>query len=235
MTESAPAELRGQAARWAGQREKRRAEFIDAALAVIAEQGPGVSVEDIAAQVGVARTRLYRHFTDRKDLERAISARVAHRVVDELGPIWRPQGSARQMIAGAVGAYVHWLDANRNLHEYLLAHVRPDDDPTSLDGYPGVRKAVADHIGRVFNTYLDILGVPPGIASDLAYAVVGMVESVTGRRDDVVPPDGQSVKIDRLTAWTWAMLAAVLSEAGVELDPDLELPSFVTLDPGTAP
>jgi AcrR family transcriptional regulator len=226
MTDAAPVELRGQAARWAGQREKRREEFIDAALRVIAEQGPGVSVEDIAAQVGVARTRLYRHFTDKADLERAISARVAHLVVADLGPIWQPKGSARQMISAAIGAYVHWLDANRNLHDYLVAHVRADDDPTSLDGYPGVRKAVADHIGRVFGTYLDVLGIPREIAADLAYAVVGMVESVTGRRDDPIPPDGQSVKIDRLTAWTWAMLSSVLADAGVELDPDLVLPSF---------
>ena len=130
------------------------------------------------------------------------------------------------MISGAIGAYVHWLDTNRNLHDYLVGHVRADDDPTSLDGYPGVRKAVADHIGRVFGTYLDVLGIPREIAGDLAYAVVGMVESVTGRRDGVNPPDGQSVKIDRLTAWTWAMLSAVLADAGVELDPDLVLPSF---------
>lgn len=225
MTEAA--EPSGQAARWAGQRERRREEFVDAALRVVAERGPGVSVEDIAAAVGVARTRLYRHFDDRRDLERAISARVAHLVVAELGPIWRPQGSARQMIAGAVGAYVHWLDANRHLHDYLLGHVRPDDDPTSLDGYLGVRKAVADHLARVFGTYLDLLGTPREVAADLAYAVVGMVESVTGQRT----PDGQSATIDRLTAWTWAMLASVLAEAGVELDPDLVLPAFFNLAP----
>ncbi|MGQ0464500.1 MAG: TetR/AcrR family transcriptional regulator [Sporichthyaceae bacterium] len=221
-------ELTGQAARWAGQRERRREEFVDAALRVIAERGPGVSVEDIAAAVGVARTRLYRHFDDRKDLERAISTRVAHLVVADLGPIWRPRGSARQMIAGAIGAYVHWLDANRNLHDYLLGHVRPDDDPNSLDGYVGVRKAVADHLARVFGTYLDLLGTPREVAADLAYAVVGMVESVTGRRDQ---PDGQSAKVDRLTAWTWAMLASVLADAGVELDPDLVLPSFFAVAP----
>lgn len=224
-----PEELSGQAARWAGQRERRREEFVDAALRVIAEQGPGVCVEDIAAAVGVARTRLYRHFTDRADLERAISARVARLVVADLGPVWRPTGSARQMIAGAIGAYVHWLDANRNLHEYLLAHVRAEDDATSLDGYPGVRKAVAEHLGRVFAGYLDLLGVPRTVAADLAYAAVGMVESVAGRRDGA--PDGKSVTIDRLAAWTWAMLSAVLAEAGVELDPDLALPSFGAFEP----
>ena len=41
--------------RWAGQRERRRAEFIDAALVVIEQHGPQTSTEQIAAHVGVSR------------------------------------------------------------------------------------------------------------------------------------------------------------------------------------
>jgi AcrR family transcriptional regulator len=215
--------LRGQAARWAGQRERRRAEFVDAALGVIAEQGPAVSVEDIAARVGVARTRIYRHFTDRADLERAISARVAQLVVAELEPLWHPQGSARQMISGAIGSYVRWIGDNRNLHLYLHAHARPDDDPTDIDAYPGVRRAVAEHLSGLFGGYLGLLGLDASIATDLAHAVVGMVESVADRwaAGDAGEPDAV---IERLGQWTWAMLADTLAGAGVTLDPDLPLP-----------
>lgn len=220
-------ELRGQAARWAGQRDRRRAEFVEAALGVIAEQGPGVSVEDIAARVGVARTRLYRHFTDRADLERAITARVAQLVVAELDALWRPQGSARQMIGSAIGAYVGWLDRNRNLHGYLLGHSGIAEDPAS---YPGVRRAVAEHLTGLFGGYLALLDVEPGVAADLAHAVVGMVESVMGRWLSAVTASIDAATIPaeavvaRLSAWTWALLDSVLRAAGLELDPDLELP-----------
>jgi AcrR family transcriptional regulator len=223
IPEPAAAPLRGQAARWAGQRERRRAEFVEAALGVIAEQGPAVSVEDIAARVGVARTRIYRHFTDRADLERAISARVARLVVAELEPLWHPQGSARQMITGAIGAYVRWIGDNRNLFLYLHAHSGPDDDPTDLDAVSGVRRAVAEHLSGLFGGYLGWLGLDASVSADLGHAVVGMVESVADRwaAGGGAEPD---VVIARLGNWTWAMLASTLAEAGITLDPDLPLP-----------
>jgi len=219
--------LTGQAARWAGQRERRRAEFVSAALRIIAEQGPAVSVEDIAARVGVARTRLYRHFTDRADLERAITGAVAQLVVNELDALWRPRGSARQMISSAIGAYVGWLEANPNLHAYLIGHRGHPDDPRS---YSGVRRAVADHLTTVFGGYLDLLDVEPGVAVDLAHAVVGMVESVAGRRigADGTRADGPSAEVAevvaRLTEWTWVLVDSILRSAGLNLDPDTPLP-----------
>jgi AcrR family transcriptional regulator len=190
-------------------------------------------VEDIAARVGVARTRIYRHFADRADLEQAISARVARLVVAELEPLWHPQGSARQMIAGAIGSYVRWIGANRNLFLYLHAHARPApwsvddsalaDGSSGLDAVSGVRRAVADHLSGLFGGYLGLLGLDARVARDLAYAVVGMVESVA---DPWAAAGGADpdVLIDRLGRWTWAMLADTLAAAGVTLDPDLPLP-----------
>jgi AcrR family transcriptional regulator len=226
VTEDPPA-LRGQAGRWAGQRERRRAEFVEAALGVIAEQGAEVSVEDIAARVGVARTRLYRHFTDRADLEGAITARVTQSVVEHMDALWHPRGSARQMISGAIGGYVGWLDENRNLHRYLLGHAGSVDEPGS---YPAVRRTVAEHLAGLFGGYLGVLGVAPAVTTDLAHAVVGMVESVARWR---MTADGASAEetsetaehvVTRLVDWTWALLDSVLRQAGLELDPDLELP-----------
>jgi AcrR family transcriptional regulator len=227
------AQLRGQAARWAGQRERRRAEFVEAALGVIAEQGAEVSVEDIAARVGVARTRLYRHFTDRADLERAITARVAQSVVEHMDALWHPRGSARQMITGAIGAYVGWLDANRNLHRYLLSHAGvAEEGPGS---YPAVRRTVAEHLAVLFGGYLGMLGVEPVVTTDLAHAVVGMVESVARSR---LASDGHSVDeesataaevVARLADWTWTLVDSVLRRSGLTLDPDLELPQLIGL------
>jgi AcrR family transcriptional regulator len=200
-------------------------------LGVIAEQGAEVSVEDIAARVGVARTRLYRHFTDRADLERAITARVAQSVVEHMDALWHPRGSARQMITGAIGGYVGWLDANRNLHRYLLAHAGSVDDPGS---YPAVRRSVAEHLTGLFSGYLGILGVEPAVTADLAHAVVGMVESVARRQmTEGTSADETSETADevvaRLAEWTWVLLDSVLRQAGLELDPDLELPQLLGL------
>ena len=231
---TSPEPLSGQAARWAGQRERRRAEFVDSALRVIAEQGPGASLEAFAVEAGVARTRVYRHFTDRADLERAISARVAGMIVAELEPLWHPEGSARQMIRGAVGAHVGWLAENHNLYLYLRRQARADSasdgDAPTLDGHEGVRRAVADHLTRLFGAYLSLVGVENQTTETLAYAVVGMVESVTERwieqgADD--SPISAEAILNQLSNWTWAMISEALGTAGVELDPDLPLPPLL--------
>ncbi|MGQ0630045.1 MAG: TetR/AcrR family transcriptional regulator [Sporichthyaceae bacterium] len=224
---SAP--LRGQAARWAGQRERRRAEFVDAALRVIAEVGPQASVEEMAAAAGVARTRLYRHFTDRADLERAISARVAELIVAELDPLWHPEGSARQMVHAAIGAHVNWLAGNRNLHGFLIRHVRADEDPAVPDGYRGVRRAVADHLTGLFGGYLGMLGVSSPVSTNLAYAVVGMVESVTERWAEAGAPNDTEAVIAQLARWTIACMADALSFVDVDLDFDVPLPPLAAL------
>jgi len=227
---TSPEPLSGQAARWAGQRERRQAEFVDSALRVIAAKGPTASLEDFAAEAGVARTRVYRHFTDRADLERAISARVAAMIVAELEPLWHPEGSARQIIRGAIGAHVTWLAENRNLFIYLRRHARPDDDERALDGHAGVRRAVAEHLTKLFGAYLSLLGVHNRTTDSLAYAVVGMVESVTERWTEQGATDSSvdsSAIIEQLSAWTWAMIAEALGTVGVELDPDLPLPRLI--------
>jgi AcrR family transcriptional regulator len=231
---TSPEPLSGQAARWAGQRERRQSEFVDSALKVLAEQGPTASLEDFAAEAGVARTRVYRHFTDRADLERAISARVAAMIVAELEPLWHPAGSARQMIRGAIGAHVGWLAENRNLYIYLRRHARPgsdtEGDQHTLDGHEGVRRAVAEHLTRLFGAYLSLVGVQDRTTETLAYAVVGMVESVTDRwieQGSEAGPDDAAAVIDQLSAWTWAMIADALGTVGVELDPDLPLPPLL--------
>lgn len=58
----------GRSTRWAGEHQRRRAQFVEAALVAIARHGPETSTEQIAQQAGVARTRLYKHFTDAADL-----------------------------------------------------------------------------------------------------------------------------------------------------------------------
>lgn len=232
---TSPEPLSGQAARWAGQRERRQAEFVDSALRVIAERGPTASLEDFAAEAGVARTRVYRHFHDRADLERAISARVAGMIVTELEPLWRPEGSARQMIRGAIGAHVGWLAENRNLYRYLRRHSRPDDDDRALDGYAGVRRAIADQLTKLFGAYLSLVGIEDHTTETLAYAVVGMVESVTERWTEAGPEAGggedggdrSEELVEQLSTWTWALMSSALASVGIELDPDLPLPPLL--------
>src|SRR3982751_4109676 len=80
--------------RWDEPRETRRAELVAAAVAAIDEHGPGASIAEIAASAGVSKPVLYRYFTDKDDLYRAVGKwgadHVMERVVAQLladGPL----------------------------------------------------------------------------------------------------------------------------------------------------
>ncbi|MFJ9787595.1 TetR/AcrR family transcriptional regulator [Amycolatopsis sp. NPDC101161] len=205
----------GRATRWAGQQERRRAEFVDAALAAIAEHGPDVSTEQIAERAGVARTRLYKHFADAADLQRAIAQRAAELVTAELEPLWHPSGSPNEMISTVIATHLRWLTEHASLHRYLT---RAAPGPTD------VRDTIARHLSGLFTGYLTAFGRDPAPADTIAFGLVGYVESATTRWLD----HPGALTLDQLTAQLsgtiWAMLDHTLRAVGVELDPDRPLP-----------
>ncbi|MEU7789708.1 TetR/AcrR family transcriptional regulator [Amycolatopsis sp. NPDC049159] len=205
----------GRAARWAGQQERRRAEFVDAALAAIAEHGPEVSTEQIAERAGVARTRLYRHFADAADLQRAIAERAAELVTAELAPLWHPSGSPNEMISAVISTHLRWLTEHVHLHRYLLR-----TGPGTTD----VRGTIARHLSGLFSGYLTAFGLDPAPADTIAFGLVGYVESATTRWLDHPGTLSLAQLTDQLTGTIWAMLDHTLRAGGVEVDPDRPLP-----------
>jgi AcrR family transcriptional regulator len=205
----------GRAARWAGQQERRRAEFVEAALAAIAEHGPDVSTEQIAERAGVARTRLYKYFDGASDLQRAIAERAAELVTAELQPLWHPSGSPREMIAAAISTHLRWLTEHAQLHRYLVR-----TQPSA----PDVRGAIARHLSGLFTGYLTEFGLDPAPADTIAFGLVGYVESATTRWLDHPGTLTLAQLAGQLTGTIWAMLDHTLRAGGVELDPDRPLP-----------
>ncbi len=210
----------GRAARWAGQQERRRAEFVDAALAAIAEHGPDVSTEQIAERAGVARTRLYRHFDGAPDLQRAIAQRAAELVTADLQPLWHPSGSPREMIDAAISTHLHWLTEHAQLHRYLVRTLPSLPEAGRTD----VRGAIARHLSRLFTGYLAAFGLDPAPADTIAFGLVGYVESATTRWLDHPGSLSRPQLTAQLTGTIWAMLDHTLRAGGVELDADRPLP-----------
>src|SRR5919198_3092805 len=56
-------------------REARRLEFLDAAIEVIRTEGPGASMDQVAAKIGVTKPVVYRYFGDRGGMYRAVAER----------------------------------------------------------------------------------------------------------------------------------------------------------------
>ena len=199
---------------------------MNAALAAIAEQGPAVSTEHIAAHAGVARPHLYRRFQGAEDLHREVSRTIGELVLAEMTPVLtQPGGSAREIIEQAVGVMVRWLADNANLYRYLV-HRAAEGKDAQDDVVGGVRATIGTQLGALLGAYMDAFEVPSQIAEPAAFGLVGFVESATNRWLDEPGELGRDDLVDHLSGWIWGTIDHVLRGAGVDLDPDDALPDL---------
>ncbi len=207
----------GRATRWSGQQEKRRGEFVEAALVAIVAHGPEVSTEQIATEAGVARTRLYRHFGGAADLNVAIAARVEQMVVDGLAPSWDPTFSPDQIIRTAVSTHLTWLTEHHAIYRYLMRHsvTTAAGDNAVAD----VKGVISGLLTRLLDDFAELLGLDPRITQPLSYGLVGFVDAAASRwvEDPRGVPLGEMVEL--LAGWIWSSLDGVLRSMGLELDP----------------
>ncbi|SFW85622.1 TetR/AcrR family transcriptional regulator [Amycolatopsis australiensis] len=224
----------GRAARWAGQRERRRREFVDAALRAIAEHGPDVSTGRIADVAGVARPQLYKHFDDATDLKLAIADRATELITTALLPIWEPQGSAMQMIAVAVDAHTGWLAENGNLYRYLTRHSQLEGH-LGRDAVADVKTVIARQLTQVFEFYLTAFQLDTRIADVVSFGVVGLVDSCAAQWLEEPRGITRTQLTDLLTRWIWRIVDDALRAGGIELDPHLPLPPPPRRQPPSPP
>lgn len=114
----------GRAARWEGHRDRRRAELVVAAVRTIARCGPGATVDQIAEEAGVSRQVLYRQFTDRRDLDRAIVEHAASMLIEQLTPELAVDAGLEMRLRNAFTAYLDFIDAHLALYQFARASER---------------------------------------------------------------------------------------------------------------
>ncbi|RSM63208.1 TetR family transcriptional regulator [Amycolatopsis sp. WAC 01376] len=209
----------GRAARWAGQRERRRREFVEAALRAIAEHGPRASTAHIAEEAGVARPQLYKHFDGATDLNQAIADEAALLVTTALRPVWELRGSAMQLITVAVDAHTGWLAENGNLYRYLSLRSHGDRNAVA-----DVRTVIARQLTQLFEHYMTMFGMDIRIAESVAFGVVGLVDSCAAQWLENPRGVPRTELAALLIRWIWRLLDDTLRAGGVELDPHVTLP-----------
>ncbi len=77
LEKNARAKTDGRKRRWHQHKVERRTELVDGALEAIRRRGRDVSMDEIAAEIGVSKTVLYRYFVDKNDLTTAVMMRFA--------------------------------------------------------------------------------------------------------------------------------------------------------------
>ncbi|NYI47632.1 AcrR family transcriptional regulator [Nocardioides aromaticivorans] len=110
--------LDGRRRRWQEHNQVRRQVIIDAAIAVLERQAPGedFQVQDVADEAKMSRTVIYRHFSDRSDLDRAVQTEICENIGAQMLPALSYDGTPDQIIHRIVGGFVRWAEAHPSLY-----------------------------------------------------------------------------------------------------------------------
>ncbi len=150
-------------------RAARREVLLDAAIDVVREKGPLVTMDDVADGCGISKPIVYRHFGDRDGLIEAMAQRFGGELVDVISSQRRRQPTGRDTVAATIDAYLAFIESETAMYRFLTAHVA------------GTRRAtlaavIAESIADGIDAVLRRGGHDPSAARPWAYGIVGMVE-----------------------------------------------------------
>ncbi|MEO3868110.1 TetR/AcrR family transcriptional regulator [Nonomuraea sp. B12E4] len=158
-----------------GRDPDRRRALLDAADRVILSGGPEVSMAAIAAEAGITKPILYRHFGDKSGLYQALADRHVRTVIAQLRPkIAKAGADLRARAREAIGVYLDLVSANLNLYRFLV-HRAGAEDARIRSHMTSLVRGLGEELGGVLAAEH---AVPdPVRAQVLGHAFVGMVQS----------------------------------------------------------
>jgi AcrR family transcriptional regulator len=203
----------GRKSRWAAHRERRRQQFILAALSVLSRDGPDLAMDAVAAQAGVTKPVLYRYFEDKAALVEALGEVSSGFLLDRLIPAIGPQSPPLEGIRDIVGAYFAVIDEYPNLYWLLVRWFGG-----RASSVPRDKEFIVTTLAAVLGDCLRAFGLDSGGVEPWACGIAGLVQS-TGEWWLVRRSMSHVQVVDYVTRLIWAALSGVLSDAGVTLEP----------------
>ena len=206
--------------RWRKHRIARRKEFVEAALRALDTHGPDLGMEDVAAEAGVTKPVLYRHFDDKADLYVALGQRGTEILFERLIPAINAELAPVPRIRMALDAFFTVIEEHPNLYR-LLAHGRPEK-PVSSDVVAEDKELIATALTALLGDYMRMFNMDSGAAEPWAHGIVGMVQN-TGEWWLDRRSMSRDAVVEYLTQIIWAAIDGLSRQNGVVIDPNLPL------------
>jgi AcrR family transcriptional regulator len=154
----------------------RRSALLEAADRVVQREGPDASMNVIAAEAGITKPILYRHFGDKGGLYRALAARHIDDLLARLRAALLTRGGLEARTRATIDAYLISIEDNPQVYRFLVRRAAVEE--------PGVRGQVEGFVRR-FGDELAVgiahepaLGqVPVARAAVWAHGIAGMVQA----------------------------------------------------------
>ncbi len=154
-------------------RAARREQLLDAADRAVAHSGAATSMAAVAAEAGITKPVLYRHFGDKGGLVAALTARHTGRLLALLQEALGSGRTRRERFELTVDAYLAAIEAQPQLYRFLLHPDEPAGPPEQVRTFTrAVAAVLADGLAA------EAGDSPPGPREHAwAHGIVGMVQT----------------------------------------------------------
>lgn len=181
-------------------------------MRAIRQHGPDVAMEDIAAEAGVSKPILYRHFLDKGDLYMAVSEAATGQLQAALLSSLGTEADLRTLLRLVIEAYLTFIEQDPQLYRFVVRRSFTDR-PLPRDPVTTNAALISGTLAKIFHDRLLGLGLDPGGAQTWAHAGVGMVQAAGDWWLEHRHLSRERVR-DYLLMMAWGALEAILQAGG---------------------
>ncbi|MBB5937095.1 TetR family transcriptional regulator [Streptomyces zagrosensis] len=200
--------------------EARRRELLEAADRVVLREGPGASMNAIAAEAGITKPILYRHFGDKGGLYRALAVRHTDALLAALRAALDAPARRRARVEATLDTYLAAIEARPQVYRFLMHPADDQSEGQQPEGGFDVGRHTAPLLRRLGEELAQVIAerVDLGPGSDekarvWGHGIVGMMHAAgdwwLGER-----PLPREQLVSHLTDLLWGQLAVAGDRVG---------------------
>jgi AcrR family transcriptional regulator len=161
-----------------GRDPERRAQLLDAADRAIARHGAGVRMEDVAAEAGVTKPIVYRHFGDKGGLYEALARRFAGQLMERLTAAMAAADDPLDKLTTTIDAYLAAIEERPELYRFLL-HRAAAERPEVTQAVGDFTYQLADRVAATLADEFGRFGFELSQPQVAAHGLIGLVHQVS--------------------------------------------------------
>lgn len=154
----------------------RRTELLEAADRVVQRVGPDASMNVIAAEAGITKPILYRHFGDKGGLYRALAAFYTETLLERLRAALLTRGGLAARTRATVDAYLAAIEERPQVYRFLM-HRAAVEEPGVRGEVEGFVRRFGDELAIGIQHEPSLSDIDPVRATIWAQGIAGMVQS----------------------------------------------------------
>ncbi|MFD9035159.1 TetR family transcriptional regulator [Streptomyces sp. NPDC059567] len=197
--------------------DQRRRELLEAADRVVLRDGPKASMNAIAAEAGITKPILYRHFGDKGGLYRALATRHTDALLSALRAALDAPADRRRRVESTLDTYLASIEAMPQVYRFLMhpadeTHQAEQGFDVGRHSAPVLRR-MGEELGQVIAERIDLGPAGEAQARIWGHGIVGMMHAAgdwwLGER-----PCSRSELVRALADLLWGRLAEAADRAG---------------------